>query len=205
MDSVLEAKAAVIRDAIVAGAVDLMSAGKELTFARVAATSGVPERTVYRYFENRAALLEGVVVWLNGEIAPDAARPRTATDVRPFLRKVFTAFDRHAPLVRLLLRETDGLAARLADNAARQAAAMELIRDACPGLDRSTARKMAATVQVLSSATTWQSLADYWGMSGAQAADAAAVAIEGILNAAKNHSPTPLSPARRRQRKESRA
>jgi AcrR family transcriptional regulator len=205
MDGVLEAKAAVVRQAVVAGAVELMTAGEDLTFARVAAASGVAERTVYRYFENRAALLEAVVTWLNSEIAPSGARPHTTNEVRPFVRKVFTAFDQHAPLVRMLMREKDGLTARLADNSARQAAAMDLVRDACPGLDGTAARKTAAIVQLLSGAATWQSLVDYWGMSGAQAADTAANAIEAVLYAANNPSPKPPPTARSRQREESRS
>jgi hypothetical protein len=47
-----------------------------------------------------------------------------------------------------------------------------------PTLERSALRRLAAILQLLSSASTWQALRDYWDMDGAEAAEAAALAVE---------------------------
>ena len=47
------------------------------------------------------------------------------------------------------------------------------------------ARRVAAATQLLTVAATWQTLRDYWGMDGNEAAETAALAVELLLDGAR--------------------
>ncbi len=177
-----EARRDLVRERVFAGVIEVLESGEDLTFARVAAASGVPQRTLYRYFPTRADLLGGAYVWANERIGIEH-RPRTRAEATATVRQVFPAFDGVAPVVRELLTDPDGRAARLADNDARRRAALDLVRAEHPDLDPTTAGRLAAVVQLLGSATAWQALHDHWDLDGAEAAEACALALDLLLTA----------------------
>ena len=183
--SLPEARAELVRERVMQGAADVLEAGEPLTFSRVAAASGVAERTVYRHFADREALLGALYGWVNERAGIDG-RPADGEAAVDLVRRTFPTFDEHEAVIRELLQAPEGLAARLADNEQRRAAARELVAVEAPGLPRRRARQVAAVVQLLSSATAWQSLRDYWEMDGAEAAEAAALAIELVLAGARS-------------------
>ena len=80
--SLQDLRTAVVRDRVMEGVARLLAAGDDLTFAKVAAEAAVPERTVYRHYPTREALLAGVYAWANSGSAstarcrPPASRPR---------------------------------------------------------------------------------------------------------------------------------
>lgn len=189
--SLQEAKADVVRTRVVEGMVSLLDGGRSLTFKDVALEAGVPERTVYRYFPTRTALLAAVFDWTNEQIGHDGPRPTTQADLVALVRQAFRGFDDHAPVVRQMLIEPDGRTARLADVAERRRAAIELVGNEAPGLDRATRERVAAATQILSVAATWQSLRDYWDLDGAAAAETSALAIELLLEAARARAQSP--------------
>jgi AcrR family transcriptional regulator len=179
-----EARAELVRDRVMEGAAAVLADGEPLTFTRVAAASGVAERTVYRHFPDREALLSALYAWINDRAGIDA-RPSDGAEAAAVVRRTFPAFDEHAAVLRELLHAPEGLAARLADNEARQRAAIAVVAAEAPGLPRRQARRIAAVVQLLSSATAWQALRDYWDLDGAEAAEAAALAIDLVLAGAR--------------------
>ena len=197
--SLQEARQAVVRDRVLAGVVTLLRAGEELTFAKVAAAAEVPERTVYRHFPTREALLTAVYDWANRQIGFDDGRATTAEQAVATVRRTFPAFDDLAPVVRELLLAPEGLAARLSANDERRRAAVAVVHHEAPGLDEATTRRLAAVVQLLSSASAWQALRDYWEFDGTEAAEVSVLAIELVLSAAATRSsgrrPTPPRPA----------
>lgn len=180
-----EAKADVVRARVIEGMVALLDAGRAVTFKDVAAEAGVPERTVYRHFPTRAALLSAVFDWTNAQIGHDGPRPTTHAGLVALVRRAFRGFDDHAPVVRQMLIEPEGRAARLADVADRRRAAIDLVRHEVPGLPRAMRDRVAAAVQILTVAATWQSLRDYWDLDGAAAAETSALAIDLLLEAAR--------------------
>jgi AcrR family transcriptional regulator len=171
----------------------VLDAGRSLTFKEVAREAGVPERTVYRYFPTRTALLAAVFEWTNEQIGYAGPRPTTEAEVVALVRQAYRGFDRHAPVVRQMLIEPDGREARLADVTDRRRAAVALVRKEVPGLDRVTRDRVAAAVQVLTTASTWQTLHDYWGLDGPQAAETSALAIELLLEAARARTERPTT------------
>jgi AcrR family transcriptional regulator len=143
---------------------------------------------VYRYFPTRAALLAAVFEWTNDQIGYRGPRPTTQDQLVALVRQAFRGFDGHAPVVRQMLIEPDGRGARLADVAERRRAAIELVRHEVPGLDRSTRERVAAAIQVMTVAATWQSLHEYWDLDGPEAGETSALAIELLLEAARTRA-----------------
>jgi hypothetical protein len=96
----------------------------------------------------------------------------------------------------------EGLLARLSDNERRQRAALQVVGHEAPGLDRTSARRLAAIVQLLTAAATWQTLRDYWDMDGAEAAETASFAIELLFEGARSRpaATRSLPPRARRAR-----
>jgi AcrR family transcriptional regulator len=186
-----QAKADVVRTRVIDGVASVLEAGRPLTFKEVAHEAGVPERTVYRYFPTRTALLAAVFEWTNEQIGHEGPRPTTEADLVALVRRAFRGFDDMAPVVRQMLVEPDGRAARLADVAERRRAAVALVRNEVPGLDRATRERVAAAVQILTVAATWQSLREYWDLDGPAAAETSALAIELLLDGARTRTQPP--------------
>lgn len=186
--SLQAARQAVVRDRVLEGVAQLLASGQELTFAKVAAAADVPERTVYRHFPTREALMSAVYDWANRRIGFDQQRATTGAEAIDLVRRTFPAFDEMAPVIRELLVAPAGLAARLADNDDRRRAAVAVVRHDAPGLDATTTCRLAAVIQLLTSAAAWQALRDYWDLDGADAAAASALAIELLLAAASDRA-----------------
>jgi AcrR family transcriptional regulator len=183
-----ELKADVVRGRVIDGAVAVLNDGRPLTFKEVAREAGVPERTVYRYFPTRAGLLAAVFDWTNEQIGYEGPRPTTEAALLTLVRQAFRGFDDHAAVVRQMLIEPDGRRARLADVGARRRAAIALVRNEAPDLDPVTRDRVAAAVQVLTVASTWQSLHEYWDFDGEAAAETSTLAIQLLLEAARARS-----------------
>jgi AcrR family transcriptional regulator len=181
MTSVQETRAEAVRNRVLDGASELVAAGDELTFARVAVAAGVPERTVYRHFPTRDALIAGLFAHTNRRIGFGGELPATRAEMVAMVRRVFPGFDTVAPIVDELLRTPEGRRARLANLDRRRAAAIAVVGAAQPDLDAATTRRLAAVVQVLGTAAVWQALRDFWGMDGDDAAAAVVTAIDRLL------------------------
>jgi AcrR family transcriptional regulator len=173
-----------VRERVLEAVAELISAGQDPTFARAAAASGVSERTVYRHFPSRDALMAALFDWANERIGFGGDLPSSRDAMVDMVGRVFPGFDGLAPVIDELLRTPEGRRARLASAEARRVAAEALVHDASPGLDPRTRRQLAAVIQVLGTAAVWQALRDFWEMDGREAAEAVATAIEALLRAA---------------------
>lgn len=176
-----DARQALVRTRVLDGVADVLRRGEELTFANVAAAASVPERTVYRHFPSREALLAAVYDWANERIGFHE-RPTDAEGMAQLVRRMFPAFDAIAPVIRELLIAPEGKLARLAHNEGRKRAALALVQNEAPGLDRTSARRVAAIFQLLASAPAWQTISEYWGIDGTEAAEASVLAMELMLD-----------------------
>jgi len=178
-----DAKADLVQQRVLAAVFELLERNESLTFANVARASGVPERTCYRYFPTREALLTAVL-----EATSERLKVQRATDfdgLVELVRRLFHGFDQMAPVIRELLLSPEGRSARRAGNPERRRAALALVAREVPSPDAASRRRVAATLQVLASAAAWQAFNDYWDFDGAEAAEASILAAELVLAGAR--------------------
>jgi len=181
MESLDQARAALVRERVLAAVSDLVAAGDDVTFAKAAAAAGVPERTLYRHFPNRQALIAALFDHVNRQVGFEGRLPTTPEEMTAMVRQVFPGFDTLAPVVAELLTSPEGRNARLAAADERRAAATALVAGARPDLDAGTAAHVAAVVQVLGTAAVWQALRDFWDLDGDAAAAAVTTVIDTLL------------------------
>jgi AcrR family transcriptional regulator len=176
---------------IVDSAIDLVAEAGEapLTIAAVADRAGVTERTVYRHFETRDALLRAIWSRMQGRVASEGF-PLTAEALLASPRKLFPRFEEMGELIRASIHSPAGLEIRMHSNAARTEALLTSVRDALPDLDDQALRRRAAVAQLINSAQGWEVLTRFWGMSGEQAGEAAAEALAILLGRRAAHEPS---------------
>ena len=158
----------------------------ELTFTQVARMAGLGERTIYRHFPNKEALLEG---WWRAHKARlgQEAFPDTLAALLDFPVKAFPAFDEEAEIIRGAVLSPQGRAMTLARNDERQAAIRRAVRaELGPDASEDLVLTVCASVQLIQSATAWLTMRDYWDLSGDQSGQIARRAIQAIFTAARN-------------------
>lgn len=158
----------------------------ELTFTQVARMAGLGERTIYRHFPNKEALLEG---WWRAHKARlgQETFPDTLAALLDFPVKAFPAFDQEAEIMRGAVLSPQGRAMTLARNDERQAAIRRAVRaELGPEASEDLVLTVCASVQLIQSATAWLTMRDYWDLLGEQSGQIARRAIQAIFTAARN-------------------
>lgn len=155
-----------------------------LGFDELAIVSGVNRRTIFRHFPTKEALLEAF--W-NDANASLGVRfwPESEKDLTALPPALFASLDGIDGIVRASHASGAGRQMRLQANEERQAAFRKSLAEISKGLAPERSKQLEATVQLLFSATAWQTMKDYWSLSGEEAGKAAAWAIEALLNAAR--------------------
>lgn len=170
------------RDRIIDAAIAVVTegGGEPITIAAVAERCGITERTIYRHFQTRDDLVRSLWPRMQDRVG-SAGFPRTAEELINRPASLFPRFDAHEGLVRASITSATGKELRTAINADRQAAMLACVEDAFPAMDKPSARRRAAVVQLLESADAWGVLKDFWGLDGTEAGQAASEAIAILL------------------------
>jgi AcrR family transcriptional regulator len=187
---------AATREAILEAVALLVEEGglDSLSFAAVATRAGVQERTVYRHFASKAALLEAFWSWIN-EQAGIPGFPTAEADLVALPPVSFQGFDRRAAMMAALIFSQAGRDFRLRVNDDRQRAYRAVLDQRLAGLDPAMATRICAVVQLLHGATAWATMRDYWGLDGKAAGETVAWAIDRLLSAvATGDIPFPAEP-----------
>lgn len=154
--------------------------GSPLTMSAVAERAGVTDRTVYRHFETRDALVRATWSRMQQLVASQGF-PRTAEEMIESPSRLFPRFDAARELVRASLYSPAGLDMRMSSNVERREATLSSVRDAFPNADEQWLRRRAAIAQLINSAYAWEVLRQYWDIEGEEAGKAAAEALAILL------------------------
>jgi AcrR family transcriptional regulator len=183
---------------IMHGLAGLLTAGTEVTFRSLAEASGVPERTLYRYYPSKDALLAAFWIWLNDRLGMPAP-PRSPAELITSIATIFSAFASGEPLIRAMLHDPHGRATRLAHAEARRQRLYTALAPVLAPLETSARKRLIASIQALISAAGWETMRDYAGLTSEEAADAAQWAVATLIAAAEQGAGSPAGTRKRKQ------
>lgn len=146
-----ERQADTTRDALVDAAVALIERRAEPTMRAVAAEAGVGERTIYRYFPNRAALAEACATRLAGRAGAPLCDEQS--ELEDYAGRLFGVFEANAPLIEAMLTNvmTD-----LAPTRSHNLDAMQALLDrGFPDAPLGERRAAAAVLRTVLSGSGW--------------------------------------------------
>ncbi|HEX8756276.1 MAG TPA: TetR/AcrR family transcriptional regulator [Steroidobacteraceae bacterium] len=148
--------------------------------AEIAQSSGISLRTLYRYFPDRASLLQSAGEHLYGSLGVplEIAGPE---DIASSFIEAARRLAARPALTRALIRTGAGQAARSAMRSQRVKAIRSALKPATAGLDADLARRATALIAHLCSATSWVSVADESGLSDADAQAAVSWGIDTLI------------------------
>lgn len=154
----------------------------DIAMGAVAAAAGVSLRTLYRYYPDRAALLQAAGERLYGSLGVpiDISGP---DDIAASFLDAARRLSTRPALTRALVQTTAGRAARTPLRSQRVAALRTALKPLTDGLDDDTARWATAVIAHLCSAVSWVSIADDSGLDDADAHRAVAWAIDTLVAA----------------------
>lgn len=157
------------------------AAADDVSMADIAQSAGISLRTLYRYFPDRASLLQSAGEHLYGSLGMpiDIAAPEDIT--RSFIEAASRLAARPG-LTRALIRTGAGQVARSTMRSQRVKAIRTALKPATAGLDADLARRATALIIHLCSATSWVSIADESGLSDADAQAAVSWGIDALID-----------------------
>lgn len=182
-----EEQAKATRDRILSAAIELMQTEEDASMDAIAKAAGVERRTVFRHFETREALLGAAFQWLNDRLGVVLA-PGDPAALMQAIREGFARMDSLEGAVRAGLHSRAGRDMRLANLPRRRAAFAESLAPLTASLPPAAKTRIEALAHLLYSAAAWEVLKDYGGLTGAEAGQTAAWALERLLSAAASPS-----------------
>jgi AcrR family transcriptional regulator len=156
--SIREDHADRVRERLLDAAMALVERGEEPTLRAVAKEGGVAERTLYRYFESREALMGGMRPRFMGRSGiPLCER---ADQLEQYAAELFATFDANAPLIRAMLTSTWMAQHFRITRKGNLLAMRQLLDDAHPRAPLADRRAGASALRALLSGSGWLYLRD---------------------------------------------
>ncbi|HEY2039673.1 MAG TPA: TetR/AcrR family transcriptional regulator [Edaphobacter sp.] len=186
--SLRDRQAAATREQILEIAMHQLGQGPRGTFSHesIAEAAGMGARTVYRYFPDRASLLQAL--WGRLREATHTRFPETEEEILPLARTVFREFNANEAVVRAItspagdeVRERGGMEGR--------AAFTQSLASLLDGLEPREQGRIIAIFVSLYSSSFWQLLRDRGQLSGPEAEEAVTWTLHTLLEAIKSRAP----------------
>jgi AcrR family transcriptional regulator len=157
----------------------------------LAERAGVARRTVYRYYPDRAALMEAALLRVRELAGPQVTYPKSAEELLATLEPIYRGFDAIGPVTIMLRSTPQGRALRLVQKRERVASYTKALAEAVKDLPREDGKLATAMLQVLHT-TPWLEMHDQWDLNGAQIARATSWAVRTLLKDLKQRGGLPL-------------
>lgn len=154
--------------------------GGEVTFEAIAKRAKISERTIYRFFKDKAALHQEMGRYIATFLAEGYSKVNDLT-VPEFGRYAFLTFDKYEPLVDAYLYSRFGYDARRAFRKRLNETVIKNIHEQKPGANDPEKVKRLAFVASLISAQLWHDVRVDFGYSGDDMGETVAWAISTLL------------------------
>jgi AcrR family transcriptional regulator len=171
-----------VRDAILDAAAEAIREDIDFSVQDVADRAGVTHRTVYRYFDSREAIVDGVAARFETIMAAEGfVRPETLDEASTFMERLFRQFDRFPDYVRAyaLLALTRG--ERSAVSHRRTEQWRRMFEADLPHLPSGEVQAAFAVWRNLTGSIAWYLLRSVSGLSGDQSGAAVRWALEAMI------------------------
>lgn len=180
--SLREQHADATRVRILSAVADLLEddPAEELTVPRVAASSGVSLRTVYRYYATREELLEAAGRWIGNELFRHPY-PRDLDETAELFRVGCVDFDERPGLVRAMALSQLGREARGHRREERLGAIRQALRNEVGDLPEQELRRAEAVVAYLHSMLAYTTMREENDLSGEEIGEAVGWAIRTLV------------------------
>jgi AcrR family transcriptional regulator len=165
-------------------------AADDVSMAGIAETAGVSLRTLYRYFPDRASLLQaaGEHLYASLGVPFEISGPET---ISASLLDAAKRLSTRPELTRALVRTPAGRATRTPVRGRRVEAIQTALQPVTESLDENTARWATAVIAHLCSAASWVFIADDQGLEDDEAQRAVAWAIDFLVSSLQKIPRTP--------------
>jgi len=152
----------------------------------IADRSGIAARTVYRHFPTRGHL--GAALWVRIRDETGTRWPTTEADIAPAVRAQFAQFEKHEAFVRACLFASATTDYKAHGSAEGRAAFGQSLAGITRNLTPAEGQRLIAVCVAMYSAPFWQMLRDRGKLSAVEAREAAAMALEAVIAAAKDRA-----------------
>lgn len=158
----------------------------EITVREIAAAAGVSQPTVYRYFPDRIALLEGLDRRVDELMGQGPPRPTSLDDLGRNQEHMFVMTERFPIEIRAaVLLNADPR--RYASNTSSATTHLQqLLDDELADLDDRARQQLGGLVRCLGASHTWLRLREEWGIDGHESGPLIRWAIETLIEAARD-------------------
>ncbi len=166
----------------------------EVTTRDIAASAGVSQRTVYRHFPDREALLEGLTQRL-----PQFEGPKPSfgsgglDDIAPTARRLMAMLDEHYVTARAEAVFNADPRRFGADTQANTREMRELLASGLPELDEREQLRVAAVIRCLVSTQAWLRMREEFGVPGTESGPVVAWVIDTIFRELRSGNTPPAS------------
>jgi AcrR family transcriptional regulator len=180
--SLRERQMAATREEILDVAMEMLGGGADQGFSHeaIAAAAGMGARTVYRHFPDRAQLMQAL--WVRLREQTKTRFPTREEEIVAFIRAAFHEFDEREPLIRAVLNSAAGTEVRERGGAEGRPAFAQSLGSLLAGCSANERARIIAVFIAIYSAPFWQLLKDRGGLSGPEAQEAAAWAMQTLIN-----------------------
>jgi len=153
----------------------------EVTTRDIAAAAGVSERTVYRHFPDRSALLEGLTQRMNIGGAKPTFGLRSLDDIPGTARQLMELLDEHYVTARAEAVFNADPRRFAADTRSNTRELIELLERELPQLDERERLHVAATIRCLVSTQAWLRMREEFGVPGIESGPVVAWVLDLII------------------------